>query len=126
MLGEKGASMSSERRSPNQIARHPIHALNLAKQGHASATIEHIVNEVFGLKVSLVLTHGPGPREPLFIDGKRLRDLMFWVPHPAKLGLGFGIPSYAGKVIVGVRVEEAVTKNPRRLVELFEEEASRM
>jgi len=126
MLGEKGASMSSERRSPNQIARHPIHAWNLAKQGHASATIEHIVNEVFGLKVSLVLTHGPGPREPLFIDGKGLLGVVFWVPHAAKLGLGFGILSYAEKVIVGVRVEEAMTKNPRRLVGLFEEEASRM
>ena len=66
------------------------------------------------------------PREPLFIDGKRLRDVIFWVPHPAKLGLGLSILSYAGKVIVGVRVDEAVTKNPRRLVELFEEEASSM
>jgi diacylglycerol O-acyltransferase len=98
----------------------------LNAMGHATATIEHIVNEVFGLKASLVVTNVPGPREPLFIHGKRLRDVMFWVPHPAKLGLGLSILSYAGKVIVGVRVDEAVTKNPRRLVELFEEEASGM
>ena len=94
--------------------------------GHATATVEHIVNEVFGLKASLVVTNVPGPREPLFIDGKRLRDVVFWVPHPAKLGLGLSILSYAGKVIVGVRVDEAVTKNPVRLVELFEEEAASM
>jgi hypothetical protein len=31
---------------------------------------------------------------------------------------------YAKKVIVMVRIDEAVSKNPRRLVELFEEEAS--
>ncbi len=92
--------------------------------GHTTATVEHIINEVFGLKASLVVTNVPGPREPLFIHGKRLRDVMFWVPHPARLGLGMSILSYAGKVIVGVRVDEAVTKNPRRLVELFEEEAS--
>lgn len=98
----------------------------LNAMGHATATIEHIVNEVFGLKASLVVTNVPGPREPLFIDGKRLRDVMFWVPHPAKLGLGLSILSYAGKVIVGVRADEAVTKNPGRLVQLFEEEASRM
>ena len=98
----------------------------LNAMGHATATIEHIVNEVFGLKASLVVTNVPGPREPLFIDGKRLRDVMFWVPHPAKLGLGLSILSYAGKVIVGVRADEAVTKNPGRLVELFEEEAARM
>lgn len=94
--------------------------------GHATATIEHIVNEVFGLKASLVVTNVPGPREPLFIDSTRLRDVCFWVPHPAKLGLGLSILSYAGKVIVGVRADEAVTKNPARLVELFEEEASSM
>jgi len=94
--------------------------------GHTSTTIEHIVNEVFGRKASLVVTNVPGPREPLYIDGKRLRDMMFWVPHPARLGVGLSILSYSGKVIVGVRVDEAVSKNPDRLVELFEEEASGM
>jgi len=94
--------------------------------GHTSATIEHIVNEVFGRKASLVVTNVPGPREPLYIDGVRLRDIMSWVPHPARLGLGLSILSYAGKVIVGVRVDEAVTKNPGRFVELFEEEVSSM
>jgi diacylglycerol O-acyltransferase len=94
--------------------------------GHTSATIEHIVNDVFGRKASLVVTNVPGPREPLYIDGVRLREVMSWVPHPARLGLGLAILSYAGKVIVGVRVDEAVSKNPGRLVELFEEEASSM
>lgn len=60
------------------------------------------------------------------IDGKQLNDVMFWVPHPAKLGLGLSILGYAGKVIVGVRIDEGVSKNPGRLVELFEEEASGM
>ena len=50
--------------------------------------------------------------------------MIFWVPHPAKLGLGLSILSYAGKVIIGVRIDEAVSKSPGRLVELFEEEAS--
>jgi WS/DGAT/MGAT family acyltransferase len=94
--------------------------------GHATATVEHIVNEVFGLKASLVVTNVPGPREPLYIDGKRLRETIFWVPHPARLGLGLSILSYAGKVIIGVRIDEAVSKDPGRLVELFEEEASGM
>jgi diacylglycerol O-acyltransferase len=114
--------MDALKRSPEAFVAFGI----LNALGHATETIEHIVNEVFGLKASLVVTNVPGPREPLFIDGKRLREVIFWVPHPAKLGLGLSILSYAGKVIVGVRVDEAVTKNPRRLVELFEEEASGM
>ncbi|MFW2390421.1 MAG: WS/DGAT domain-containing protein [Polyangiales bacterium] len=94
--------------------------------GHTSATVKHIVNEVFGRKASLVVTDVPSPREPLFIDGKLLQDLMFWVPHPASLGVGLSILSYAGKVIVGVRVDAAVSKSPGRLVEVFEEEASNL
>jgi WS/DGAT/MGAT family acyltransferase len=94
--------------------------------GHTPPTIEHIVNHVFGRKASLVVTNVPGPREPLYIDGKRLRDVMFWVPHPARLGVGVSILSYAGKVIAGVRTDESVSKNPRRLVELFEQEVAGM
>jgi hypothetical protein len=33
---------------------------------------------------------------------------------------------YAGKVMVGARMDEAVSKHPARLVELFEEETSGM
>jgi WS/DGAT/MGAT family acyltransferase len=94
--------------------------------GHTSATIEHIVNDVFGRKASLVVTNVPGPREPLYIDGVRLRDVMSWVPHPSGLGLGLAILSYAGKVIVGVRVDEAVSDDPAHLVTLFEDEVSDM
>ena len=65
--------------------------------GHTSATIEHIVNEVFGRKASLVVTNVPGPREPLYIDGVRLRDVMSWVPHPARLGLGLCHPELRRK-----------------------------
>ncbi len=40
--------------------------------------------------------------------------------------VGLSILSYAGKVIVGVRVDEAVSKTTGRLVELFEDEVSSM
>ena len=65
--------------------------------GHTTATIEHIVNDVFGRKASLVVTNVPGPREPLYIDGVRLRDVMSWVPHPARLGLGLSHPELRRK-----------------------------
>ena len=94
--------------------------------GHTPTTIEHIINEVFGLKASLVVTNVPGPRKPLYFNKQRVRDIMFWVPHPAKLGVGLSILSYAGTVIVGVRTDESISSNPGRLVELFEEEVSAM
>ena len=94
--------------------------------GHTPATVEHIINEVFGLKASLVVTNVPGPRKPLYFNKQRVRDVMFWVPHPAKLGMGLSILSYAGTIVVGVRTDEAISDNPGRLVELFEQEISAM
>lgn len=116
------ASMDALKATPEAFVSFGI----LNALGHTPPTIEHIVNQVFGKKASLVVTNVPGPRQPLYLGGKRLRDIMFWVPHPARLGVGLSILSYAGKVIVGVRADEAVTENPARIVELFEEEASRM
>jgi hypothetical protein len=127
--------LANQRLSPNR----PLWAVHLVGDFAIRAIIPvnlrpvHSIEEMddsmgnrFGRKASLVVTNLPGPREPLYIDGKRLQDVMFWVPHPARLGVGFSILSYAGKVIVGVRVDEAVTKYPGRFVELFEEEVSSM
>jgi len=49
-----------------------------------------------------------------------------WVPHPARLGVVLSIPGYAEKVMIGVRVDETMSKNSISLVELFEKEASDM
>jgi diacylglycerol O-acyltransferase len=46
---------------------------------------------------------------------------MFWVPHPASLGLGVSILTYAGEVVIGVRADSAVMPEPAVLVRLFEE-----
>lgn len=94
--------------------------------GHTPATVEHIINDIFGRKASLVVTNVPGPRQAIELCGSRVRDLMFWVPHPSKLGMGLSILSYAGTVIVGVRTDESISEDPARLVELFEEEVSAM
>jgi hypothetical protein len=48
------------------------------------------------------------------------------VPHLARLRAGLGTLGYAEKVMIGDRVDEAVSKNPDSLVELFEKEASDM
>jgi diacylglycerol O-acyltransferase len=90
--------------------------------GYLPAALEQLVNAFFTTKASLVLTNVPGPRRPLSLAGHRIERMMFWVPHPASLGLGLSILSYAGEVVVGVRADAAVVPEPARLVRLFEEE----
>ena len=114
--------MDAIKRTPEALVAFRI----LSALGRTPANWEHMVNDVFGRKASLVVTNVPGPRAPVYFGGKRIREVMFWEPHPAKLGLGISILSYAGTVIVGVRADECLTDDPRRLVQLFEAEVSTM
>ncbi|MDL5158543.1 wax ester/triacylglycerol synthase domain-containing protein [Actinomycetospora termitidis] len=51
---------------------------------------------------SLIISNVPGPLEELSLGSVRVRDLMFWVPCSARLGLGVSVLSYAGRVRLGV------------------------
>jgi diacylglycerol O-acyltransferase / wax synthase len=90
--------------------------------GRLPVALEQAVNAFFTRKASLVVTNVPGPREHLHLAGHRIEDAMFWVPHPASLGLGISILSYAGAVRVGVRADAAVLADPGELVARFEAE----
>jgi hypothetical protein len=48
--------------------------------------------------------------------------MMFWVPTPAKLGLGVSIISYAGEVSIGVGTDAGLVPDPGEIVNAFVEE----
>ena len=73
-------------------------------------------------KCSCVLTNVPGPQEPVYVAGRRLRSMLFWVPQRARIGVGISIFSLAGAVRIGVVADTALVPDPRELVEAFEEE----
>jgi len=78
--------------------------------------------EFFGGKATAVMTNVPGPRDPLFLAGRKISSLMFWVPQSGRLGLGVSILSYAGKVRVGIAADAGLVPDPERLVAEFEAE----
>jgi diacylglycerol O-acyltransferase / wax synthase len=78
--------------------------------------------EFFGSKASVVMTNVPGPREPLYLAGRRIDSCMFWVPMSGHLGLGISILSYAGGVMVGVAADTGLVPDPDRLVAAFDRE----
>ena len=90
--------------------------------GRAPAVVEHVVNEVFTRKSSIVISNVPGPRSPVSLAGHRVRDLVFWVPHPSGLSCGASILSYAGTVRVGIRSDAAVVPDPERIAQAFDDE----
>lgn len=90
--------------------------------GATPVVMEHLINTIFGMKASAVMTNVPGPREPLFLTGRRIRNLMFWVPTPAHLAFGVSIISYAGQVCVGVGADAGLVPDPPAIVEAFDAE----
>jgi WS/DGAT/MGAT family acyltransferase len=78
--------------------------------------------EFFGSKASVVMTNVPGPREPLYLAGRRITNCMFWVPMSGHLGLGVSILSYAGGVMLGVAADAGLVPDPSRIVGAFERE----
>jgi diacylglycerol O-acyltransferase len=90
--------------------------------GRVPGAIEHVVDEFFARKATVVVTNVPGPRKPLFVAGRRVRDLVFWAPHPSGLSCGASILSYAGTVRVGIRTDGAVVRDPELIARYFDDE----
>lgn len=94
----------------------------LNAMGLLPANISKRTAHLFGNKASGVLTNVPGPKQPLYFAGKKINNIMFWVPRSGMVGLGISIFSYAGKVTVGIASDEGLMPDPEVLLEGFEEE----
>ena len=88
----------------------------------APVEVARLGRRFFGSKATAVLTNVPGPREALYLAGRKLEQVMFWVPQSGRLGLGISILSYAGGVMLGVATDEGLVPDPERIVAEFEKE----
>jgi WS/DGAT/MGAT family acyltransferase len=90
--------------------------------GMSPSQIERIIIAIFGMKGTAVMTNVPGPRQPLYLAGAKIDNLVFWVPTPANLGLGVSIISYAGRVTLGIAADENLIPDPEAIIENFSQE----
>lgn len=72
-------------------------------------------------KASAVLTNVPGPTEPVYLAGAKLKQPMFWVPQSGNIGIGMSIFSYAGTVQFGISIDKSIPVNPEAVMEYFRE-----
>jgi WS/DGAT/MGAT family acyltransferase len=110
--------MDELKRSPEALVAFGV--LNVL--GLAPVEVERLGLRFFGSKATAVLTNVPGPREPLYLAGRKLDRVMFWVPQSGRLGLGISILSYAGGVMLGVATDEGLVADPEKIVDAFEKE----
>ena len=110
--------MDDLKRSPEALVAFAV--LNV--MGLTPVEVEKAGLRFFGSKATAVLTNVPGPREPLYIAGRKIGQVMFWVPQSGRLGLGISIISYAGGVMLGVATDEGLVRDPEKIVAEFERE----
>ena len=94
----------------------------LALIGMMPNRLEDVVVDIFGKKGTLVMTNVPGPRDPLFLAGAPIGQMMFWVPQSGRLGLGISILSYNNQVMIGVATDTSLVPDPEVIVAGFEAE----
>src|SRR5450759_768193 len=87
--------------------------------GMVPIEVEQLGLRFFGTKATAVLTNVPGPRQPMYLAGRKLNKIMFWVPQSGHLGLGISILSYAGGVMLGVATDEGLVPDPEGIVDAF-------
>jgi WS/DGAT/MGAT family acyltransferase len=94
--------------------------------GLTGPRVESVALQLFGSKATAVMTNVPGPREEIYLAGKPMRSMMFWVPQSAKLGLGVSILSYAGQVRLGVATDSGLVPDPESIITAFQDEMEEM
>jgi diacylglycerol O-acyltransferase len=90
--------------------------------GRVPLAVQRLAVKIFGTKATLVLTNVPGPRQTLYLAGKPIRDIFFWVPQSGHVGLGVSILSYRGSVRLGVATDAGLVPDPDAIVAGFDEE----
>ena len=94
----------------------------LGAMGVAPVPLEELVIDFFSAKASLVLTNVPGPREPVYVAGKRVGGVLVWAPCAGAVSMSVSIFSYAGDVSVGFLVDAGLVPDPDVLVAHLREE----
>ncbi len=98
----------------------------LAALGMAPAALQGAALEMLSRKASVVATNVPGPQQPLYMGGCRIRELMFWVPQTGSIGLGVSILSYNHKVHFGLIVDGKLVPDPDAVICRFRGEFEKL
>ncbi|HVT19159.1 MAG TPA: wax ester/triacylglycerol synthase family O-acyltransferase [Thermoanaerobaculia bacterium] len=87
--------------------------------GRVPLAVQRLVVKIFATKATAVMTNVPGPRQTLYLAGKAIGDIFFWVPQSGRVGLGVSICSYRGSVRLGVSTDAGLLPDPAAIVEGF-------
>jgi len=96
----------------------------LAVMGHLPTAVEQRWLDVFAGRATAVVTNIAGPREEVSLAGVTLRGFTAWVPSTGPVGVGLSICSYAGQLLLGVNVDEALVPDSDLLLAALHDEVA--
>lgn len=91
----------------------------LAALGMAPQALQELALELFSRKATAVATNVPGPQQPLYMAGRRVEELMFWVPQTGSIGIGLSILSYDNRVHFGLIGDGRLVPDPDAVARRF-------
>lgn len=59
----------------------------------------------------IAVSNLPGPETCTFVNGYRIRNMIFWLPNRGSTGIGISILSYESKLQFGLIADRAVISN---------------
>jgi WS/DGAT/MGAT family acyltransferase len=105
----------------------PIIALGiLGAVGYGPKIVQEQVTQMLSASASAVMTNVPGPQHPMYLAGKRIVELDFWVPQSGGIGMGVSILSYDGRIQFGVITDAGLVPDPDEIVERFADEFEKL
>ncbi len=98
----------------------------LAALGMGPSAVQKPVLDMLSQKATAVLTNVPGPQQPLYLAGAKVKEMMFWVPQNGNIGLGLSILSYDGKVFFGLISDHRLVPKPSEISSRFKKEFEKL
>jgi len=94
----------------------------LEVSGNVPEPVQQYLMSVFEGVATGIVTNVPGPVGGAEFAGKKIGDMIFWVPQANGQGLGISIISYNGTVRVGIAADANLLAEPRLMADAFETE----
>ncbi len=98
----------------------------LAALGMGPSAVQKPVLDILSEKATAVLTNVPGPQQPLYLAGSKVKEMMFWVPQNGNIGLGLSILSYDSKVFFGLIADHRLVAKPSEISSKFKKEFEKL
>jgi diacylglycerol O-acyltransferase len=96
----------------------------LSVMGRLPTVVEKQALNLFTGRATAVITNIAGPSQEVSLAGVPLRGFTAWVPSTGPVGVGLSICSYAGQLMLGVNVDEALVPDSELLLAALADEVA--